>query len=139
MTDSAIEPGEVAAIGDAVKELMGAVDRLRDDPIDPGPYRVRAIVAIEALEKARKRLANDMVKEMLETGVTSFEEGPWTVAVQAGRVTVNIIDHDAIPSPFLKSVPDTSMIRRYLDKNPTTNWAVLETGAPFIVIRTRRA
>ena len=139
MTDSAIEPGEVAAIGDAVKELMLAIDRLRDDPIDPGPYRVRAIVAIEALEQARKRLSRDMVKEMIETGVTSFDEGPWKVSVQAGRVTVNIIDQDAVPAPFKREVPDTSMIRRYIDKHPEVNWATLETGQPYLVIRSRRA
>lgn len=136
---TAIEPGEVDAIGDAIRELTGAIDRLRNDPIDPGPYRVRAIVALEALEAAKKRLQRDMVKEMLETGVTSFEEGPWTVSVQAGRKTVNVIDPDAIPSPFLKSVPDTSMIRRYIDKHPEVNWATVETGQPFLVIRSRRA
>lgn len=139
MTDSAIDPGEADAINNAVSELLDALARLQSDPIDPGPYRVRAIVAIEALEAAKKRLQRDMVKEMLETGVTSFDEGPWRISVQSGRVTVQIIDQDAIPKPFRREVPDTSMIRRYVEKHPEVNWATLETGQPYLVIRNRKA
>lgn len=134
----AIDPGEVDALGEAMRDLLAAVQTLREDPPDPGPARVRAIVALDALTAARKRLANDMVKEMLQHGVTDFAEGPWTIAVRPGRTTVAILDRDAVPPSLCRSIPDTMAVRKHLDKHPETNWASLEQGAPYLEIRSKK-
>ena len=135
----AIDPGEVDALGEAMRDLLAAVQALREDPPDPGPARVRAIVALDALTAARKRLAQDMVKEMLATGVTDFAEGPWTISVRPGRTTVAILDADAVPAEFRRSIPDQTRIRKHLDRDGVAvNWASLETGAPYLEIRSKK-
>lgn len=136
---SAIDAAEVRAIQDAVRELQTALQALAADPADAGPARVRAIIAIEALEQARKRLCQDMVREMLETGVEQFREGLWTISVRPGRVTATILDAEAVPAEFHKTVPDTTHIRRHLVKHGETNWAALNHGEPYLEIRTSRA
>lgn len=135
---TAIDNAEIDAINEAVRDLNQALVALLADPPDAGPARVRAIVALEALENARRRLARDMVKEMLATGVTQFKEGLWSVSVRPGRVTCSIEDPRAVPPMFRRETPDIPAIRRHLEQHPSTNWATLQQGEPFLEIRTKR-
>jgi hypothetical protein len=136
---TAIAPADDAAIVQATRHLGDALRNLRAAPelalaMEPA---VSALLALDALAEARKRLSRDLAKAMLAEGCEQFRDGPRTVSACAGRVSVTLVDANAVPKAMRKLVPDLAVIRPYLEDHPECNWGTLESGEPYITIRTK--
>lgn len=90
--------------------------------------------------KRRIEAAREMMLKFMQiAGVRKRELPAATLSVRAGGTKIIINDEASVPSTFcrIKSEPDKTAIKSYLEDGNSPNWASLVKGEDGITVRTR--
>ena len=132
---------------EGVSDLPQIIEALVRSSLDDGALLIGLKARIDEMQERQSRIKTRYDKKrelsawaMAQSGVTKLEVPDFGVSLSSGIVRVEIDDTSKLPACYLvpqPPKPDRTAIGHALKGGQTVEGARLETGNPFITVRTR--